>query len=248
MGDRALIAWALQTLVLSARGVGNFRAAQTFAERSLGIRRELGDAVGVAAILLLMAGAALEQGDFPRARSLYRECLPTFARMGSRWWLSHVLAGFANLAARQQQPLRAARLLGATAIGVEMSKTRPIPLTNAALMGAFELTRQVLGEDQFAAALAEGRAMTPDEAVAEARAVELEGPRRQARERYAAGLTRPELNVLRLLAAGRSSKQIAAELTLGVSTVDRHITHIYDKIGDRGRAAATAFAVRHGLL
>jgi predicted ATPase/DNA-binding CsgD family transcriptional regulator len=248
LGDQALVAWALQTLVVAARGVRDFSTAQTFAERSLAIRRELGDEVGVAAILLLMAGAALEQGEFPRARSLYGECLPTFARVGSRWWLSHVLAGFANLAARQQQPLRAARLIGATMIGVETSKTRPIPLTNAALLSALDLAQHVLGEGQFAAALAEGRAMTTDEAVAEARAVEVEGPRRRAPERHAAGLTGPELNVLRLLAAGRSSKQIAAELTLGVSTVDRHITHIYDKIGDRGRAAATAFALRHGLL
>jgi predicted ATPase/DNA-binding CsgD family transcriptional regulator len=247
-GDQALVAWALQTLVVAARGVNDFSTAQSCAERCLAIRRQLGDEVGVAAILLLMAGAEFDRGDFARARLLYAECLPTFARMGSRWWLSHVLVGFANLAAHQQQPLRAARLIGATMIGVETSKTRPIPLTNTALMGAFELTRQVLDEDQLAAALAEGRAMTSDEAIAEARAVELVGPRRQARERYAAGLTGAELNVLRLLAAGRSSKQIAAELTLGVSTVDRHITHIYDKIGDRGRAAATAFAVRHGLL
>ena len=57
------------------------------------------------------------QGDFPKARLLYAECLPTFARLGSRWWLSHILAGFANLAAHQQQPLRAARLIGATMIG-----------------------------------------------------------------------------------------------------------------------------------
>jgi hypothetical protein len=115
--------------------VNDFSTAQSLAERCLAIRRQLGDEVGVAAILLLMGGAELERGDFPRARALYAECLSTFARLDSRWWLSHILASFANLAAHQEQPLRAARLIGATMIGVETSRTRPIPLTNASVNG-----------------------------------------------------------------------------------------------------------------
>ena len=53
--------------------------------------------------------------------------------------------------------------------------------------------------------------------------------------------------MLRLLAGGRTTKEIAAELVVAVSTVDRHITHIYGKLGVRNRAEATAFALRHGL-
>lgn len=124
VGDQALVAWALQTLVVAAREVGNLSSAHALAERSLAIRRDLGDELGAASILLLMAGTALEQGDVPKARCCYRECLPTFVRVGSRWWLSHVLVGFANLAAHARQPLRAARLIGATAIGVEVSRTQ----------------------------------------------------------------------------------------------------------------------------
>ena len=55
------------------------------------------------------------------------------------------------------------------------------------------------------------------------------------------------MDVLRLMAAGCSTKQIASELVVAVPTVERHITHIYEKIGARGRAAAAAFALRHGL-
>ena len=54
--------------------------------------------------------------------------------------------------------------------------------------------------------------------------------------------------MLRLLAGGRTTKEIAAALVVSVSTVDRHITHIYAKAGVRGRAAATAFALKHGLV
>jgi DNA-binding CsgD family transcriptional regulator len=50
------------------------------------------------------------------------------------------------------------------------------------------------------------------------------------------------------LAAGRTTRQIGAKLYLAVSTVERHITHVYDKIGSRGKAAATAFALRHDLI
>jgi LuxR family transcriptional regulator, maltose regulon positive regulatory protein len=65
-----------------------------------------------------------------------------------------------------------------------------------------------------------------------------------------AGLTTRELEVLRLVAAGSSNQEIAAELVLSVRTVERHISNIYAKLslsGPTSRAAATAFAHRHGL-
>jgi len=64
---------------------------------------------------------------------------------------------------------------------------------------------------------------------------------------YPAGLTRREAEVLGLLAAGRSNKEIAAELFLSERTVERHITTVYRKIGTRRRTEAMAFALRHGL-
>lgn len=65
---------------------------------------------------------------------------------------------------------------------------------------------------------------------------------------HPAGLTATEVQVLKLVAAGRTTKQIAAGLFLAVSTIERHITHIYDKIGARGKVAATAFALSHGFI
>jgi DNA-binding CsgD family transcriptional regulator len=62
------------------------------------------------------------------------------------------------------------------------------------------------------------------------------------------GLTAREVEVLRLLAAGSTIKQIAADLFLSPRTVERHITTIYRKIDARGRVDATAYAVHHGLL
>ena len=70
----------------------------------------------------------------------------------------------------------------------------------------------------------------------------------RAHEVYPDGLTPREVEVLRLLATGRTNREIAADLIIGLTTVDRHISNLYAKIGARGRADAAAYAVRHGLV
>jgi DNA-binding CsgD family transcriptional regulator/pimeloyl-ACP methyl ester carboxylesterase len=61
------------------------------------------------------------------------------------------------------------------------------------------------------------------------------------------GLSRREREVLRLVAAGESNAQIARRLGLSTHTVERHVANLYRKIGARGRADATAYALRNGL-
>ena len=61
-------------------------------------------------------------------------------------------------------------------------------------------------------------------------------------------LTAREAEVLRLVASGQTNAEIAAALSLSVRTVERHIGNLYGKIGARGRADATAYALRQGLL
>jgi DNA-binding CsgD family transcriptional regulator len=62
------------------------------------------------------------------------------------------------------------------------------------------------------------------------------------------GLSPRELQVLRLVALGRTNKAIAAELVLSERTVDRHVSNIYAKLRVSSRAAATAYAYEHELL
>ena len=63
-----------------------------------------------------------------------------------------------------------------------------------------------------------------------------------------AGLTGRETEVLRLVASGKTNKEVAEDLVLSIRTVERHIGNIYSKIGARGRADATVFALTQGLL
>jgi predicted ATPase/DNA-binding CsgD family transcriptional regulator len=67
------------------------------------------------------------------------------------------------------------------------------------------------------------------------------------RETHAAGLTDRELEVLRLVAQGRTNREIAEALVLSEKTVARHLTNIFTKTGVDNRAGATAYALRHGL-
>jgi DNA-binding NarL/FixJ family response regulator len=62
------------------------------------------------------------------------------------------------------------------------------------------------------------------------------------------GVTARELEVLRMVAAGRTNKAISAELVLSVRTVDRHVSNIFAKLGVSSRAAATTYAHEHGLV
>jgi DNA-binding NarL/FixJ family response regulator len=63
-----------------------------------------------------------------------------------------------------------------------------------------------------------------------------------------AGLTRREVEVLVLLARGLSNKAIAERLVIAPKTAGNHVEHIYTKIGCSTRAAASLFAMQHGLL
>jgi DNA-binding CsgD family transcriptional regulator len=70
----------------------------------------------------------------------------------------------------------------------------------------------------------------------------------RARQPWPAGLTSREVEGLGLVAGGLSNRQIADALTVSEKTVENHLTNVYGKIGAENRAAATAFAVRHGLV
>jgi HD-GYP domain-containing protein (c-di-GMP phosphodiesterase class II) len=66
-------------------------------------------------------------------------------------------------------------------------------------------------------------------------------------DRWPAGLTDREIEVLRLIAQGKSNKEVGAELVITPKTVGHHVEHIYDKIGVGTRAGAALFLMEHGL-
>jgi DNA-binding CsgD family transcriptional regulator len=70
----------------------------------------------------------------------------------------------------------------------------------------------------------------------------------EARPRHPSGLSAREVEVLRLVAAGLTNREIAERLVLSEKTIENHLSRIYSKIGAENRVAATAFALRNGLV
>jgi DNA-binding CsgD family transcriptional regulator len=112
------------------------------------------------------------------------------------------------------------------------------------------------GEKDFAAAWEAGRAMTPEQAITSqgnaiiaplAAPAPASSTMYPAASTYPAGLTAREVEVLRLVARGLTSGVIALELKISAKTVAHHLTHIFNKTSSENRAAAVAFAIRHGL-
>ncbi|HKP89025.1 MAG TPA: HD domain-containing phosphohydrolase [Thermoleophilaceae bacterium] len=108
--------------------------------------------------------------------------------------------------------------------------------------------RSSLAADEAAAELRAGVTGGLFDAEAADAILRAAGHRVARRREGLAGLTPREVEVLRLLARGLSNKQIAASLVIAPKTVGRHVEHIYSKIDASTRAAASLFAMRHGLL
>ena len=64
---------------------------------------------------------------------------------------------------------------------------------------------------------------------------------------YPAGLTQREVEVLKLVATGKTDREVAGELTISVGTVNTHVKNILNKTGSANRTEATAFAIQRGL-
>ena len=65
---------------------------------------------------------------------------------------------------------------------------------------------------------------------------------------YPDGLTRREIDVLQLIAVGKSNREIGEELFISLNTVARHVSNIFSKTGSSNRADAATYANRHGLV
>jgi DNA-binding CsgD family transcriptional regulator len=74
------------------------------------------------------------------------------------------------------------------------------------------------------------------------------GHPRPGRPSAPADLTPREVEVLRLIATGHTTAQVAQQLVISRKTADHHIQHIYAKIGGSNRSVATLFAMQHGLV
>jgi hypothetical protein len=165
LGDPIGLAGTLEWLARFALQRGDCRAARPLLEERLAICRELGGSEALIHALGGMGHLERDEGDYVRARALYQESLLLRQELGHQIALAQSLEDFAVLAGRERHAERAIRLLGAGEAFCERLGARP-PVADAT---DYERTvaagRAALGEAAFAAAWAEGRAMSLDEAL-----------------------------------------------------------------------------------
>jgi DNA-binding CsgD family transcriptional regulator len=148
---------------------------------------------------------------------------------------------------------RAASLFG-TASYLRDELALPVPeAERPAYDAAVDRVRAALGPERFDAVWADARSRDANEAVADAEAwfADLEHAQPTAIPENAvdaAGLSPREREVLHLLAAGMSDRQIAAALAISYRTVTNHVGSILAKLDVPTRTAAAALAVRRGLV
>jgi len=172
VGNTAGIAGALNNLGLIAQAQGQYARATALYEESLALKRATGHQGGIAISLGNLGVVALMQGDLAGAAMLFRESLALKREARDREGLATTLEEMGAIAHAWGQPERAARLLGAAARlrdAIGASQRSDVWPHYEATVAA---VRRALGEAAFAAAWAEGRALSLEQAVAAALAAE----------------------------------------------------------------------------
>ncbi|MBA2714003.1 MAG: hypothetical protein H0U55_10700 [Rubrobacteraceae bacterium] len=200
--------------------------------------------------------AALLCGELGRAKAQFGENLILSKERGDKRTLLMSLEGLACVAGAEGEDIRAARLFGAAEALKEAIRYRLVPQERAVLEPYRASVRSRLGEAAWEQAVAEGGVLGLDRATAYALSEEKPSkspssatsqPSVSSKPEHPAGLSPREVQVLTLVVEGLTNAQIAKELFLSPRTVDTHLTSIYHKLGVTSRAAATRFALEHGL-
>jgi DNA-binding CsgD family transcriptional regulator len=214
-----------------------------------------------------LGDVALARGDLPVARAHYRAAVDAARAGGDRRRLAFTLRCVAGLAVAE----------GAADVGLRIASaaTRECEVLGIAVARPFaqqqerhlEAARLALGVAGAQAATQAGRALSLEQAAAELAAWLATDPAlpterarpsgtvvppaapstRRTRTAGPGGLTAREIEVARLVAQGRTNREIAEELVVSERTVTTHLDHIFARLGVSSRTAVAAFALRHGL-
>jgi predicted ATPase/class 3 adenylate cyclase/DNA-binding CsgD family transcriptional regulator len=184
-------------------------------------------------------------GEAEAALILFTDAIAAFQRAGNVPQLVITLASVPALFERLDRLAPAAMLLGA--LSREPSSFHHVPeLEQLGVRIA-----STLGPMRAAELEAAGVALDLTDAAVYARqqlGTALRDPRPRVRQARPGGLSRREIEVLRLVADGRSAAEIASQLFISTRTAEHHIQHIYTKLGVSSRAAATRWAVKHDVV
>jgi ATP/maltotriose-dependent transcriptional regulator MalT len=261
IGDKRGMAIALNNLGEVALQQGDYARAAAFSEEGLALARGTGIKQVIAWALGTLGQIAKHEGENGIAAERLREALVLFHELGAKTSAAGTLLRLAELVAKHAEPALAARLFAAAEAVLDTTTIIPAPARRAEQEQAVAAARTQMDEADWAAAWAEGRALTLDQAVelvvarlpviiplqaqpskpASMKGQEQPGP-------ILSELTARELDVLRLVALGRSNPQVARELYISIHTVEAHLRAIYSKLGATSRTEAARYAFENKLV
>jgi len=233
--------------------------ARRYYTEALPVFREIDARPEIARCLAGLARVALEQKDRETAGEYLGESLMLSHSTGSRIGVARGLEAFAELAAAQDEPAQAVRLIAAAAGLRDTAGLRPL---SGGKVSQYLATAGALGDVVVSQLWEEGAAMTPDQAVAlalsGAGSAGLDAAGNGATAGGAGGpgggagaaaalplpnqLTPRERQIIELIAAGLSNRQIAEELVIAPATAARHVANILAKLGFSSRSQIAAWA------
>ena len=241
LGDAHGIALGLYGLGYT-RPAGALVDARMQVDESLDILRTVGDRRTFGKVLWCLAGINADLGDVETAAAQLEESLTLFIEFGDRWFCVLVLESVAFLASSSHEVERAVRLLGAADTVLENIGVPLLARFRARHDRILTDARTTLDDARFATAWNEGKRLSLEGTVELVRAA---GAPADLDTRD--GLTAREIEVLVLVADGRTDAEVAEKLVVSVRTVHAHLRSIYRKLDLHTRSAATRYALEHGL-
>jgi DNA-binding CsgD family transcriptional regulator len=228
-----------------AEGAGDLGGAATLFEKALAQCRISRNPAIISQVTYHLAVVCRKQGRLREAVRYLLEAANVYGNQHDSGGQQAVLIEVALMAEQSMDLDLAARLLGAAA-SLEGHEDFGVELEDAT-----NRVRSKSDRAEFDSAWHAGRAMTWEEtdALMEPLAIRIEAGEQSPsmRKKSLHGLTPRELDVLVLLAEGKTNRAIADSLSLSERTVENHVLHMLAKLGLESRAAAAAYAVRHGL-
>jgi non-specific serine/threonine protein kinase len=236
--------WALTYLGWLAIFDGRLDAASQLLEEGLARCTAFGDREGIARQVFSLGHLALDRGDLAQARARFGECVSMFLELNCVYGLAYGVEGMSDVADAAGQAELAVRLAGYAAAARERAGAGAAAEWRARHARHVQAARQALGA-RADRVWAEGRGLSGGEArlVALGRSLPTPAP---AQPRGL--LTARQLEVARLVARGRTNREIAEELVVSVRTADRHVEDILRRLDLNGRAQIGAYIATHCTL
>jgi non-specific serine/threonine protein kinase len=248
-GDVIWRSYALNGLGHAAYEAGETDTAATHFEAALEEFRASGNTYGEGIVLTNLAKVARTRRDHARAVQLFQESLRIRWDHMDRLGIVGCLRGLATAHASAGRLEYATRLYGASD-ALRESIGASLPMNYHRYSQAVAQLRVKLGEDAFLQAWNGGQTATLDLIVAEATSDSPDSTKEPALTLPSPShdLTPRELEVLALVRAGRSNREIGEQLFISERTAQTHVQHILDKLDVGTRAEAAALAVERDLI